>query len=91
MVNDMDDFLHGTPGDAERGIAAFKKVCAQCHKLYGEGAEVGPDISRNGRNNWEQLLHNQSALVLRSRLRMRPNTVVTAVPIHIYDQAVERY
>jgi hypothetical protein len=40
---------------------------------------------------WEQLLHNQSALVLRSRLRMRPNTVVTAVPIHIYDQAVERY
>jgi amino acid transporter len=40
---------------------------------------------------WEQLLHNQSALVLRSRLRMRPNTVVTAVPIHIYDRSVERY
>jgi hypothetical protein len=32
---------------------------------------------------WEQLLHNQSALVLRSRLRLRPNTVVTAVPTHI--------
>jgi amino acid transporter len=40
---------------------------------------------------WEQLLHNQSALVLRARLRMRPNTVVTAVPIHLYDDADERY
>jgi amino acid transporter len=40
---------------------------------------------------WEQLLHNQSALVLRSRLRMRPNTVVTAVPIHVYTPDEERY
>ena len=31
---------------------------------------------------WQQLLHNQSALLLRSRLRNRPNTVVTSVPFH---------
>jgi len=31
---------------------------------------------------WQQLLHNQSALVLRNRLRNRPNTVVTSVPFH---------
>jgi len=40
---------------------------------------------------WEQLLHNQSALVLRTRLRMRPNTVVVAMPIHIYRHADEHY
>ncbi|MFN8039653.1 MAG: APC family permease [Acidimicrobiales bacterium] len=40
---------------------------------------------------WEQLLHNQSALVLRTRLRMRPNTVVVAMPIHIYRQVEEHY
>jgi len=40
---------------------------------------------------WEQLLHNQSALVLRARLRLRPNTVVTAVPIHIHPRSKERY
>jgi amino acid transporter len=40
---------------------------------------------------WEQLLHNQSALVLRARLRMRPNTVVVAVPIHVYQPEEERY
>ncbi|WP_437185298.1 PVC-type heme-binding CxxCH protein [Planctomicrobium sp. SH668] len=58
LLNSMRDFLHGTPGDPEAGALAFKKVCAQCHKIYGEGADVGPDITRNGRNNWEQLLQN---------------------------------
>ena len=32
---------------------------------------------------YQQVLHNQSALVLRTRLRSRPNTVVTSVPFHI--------
>jgi amino acid transporter len=32
---------------------------------------------------WEQVLHNQSALMLRTRLRARPNTVVTSVPFHL--------
>lgn len=32
---------------------------------------------------WQQVLHNQSALLLRTRLRGRPNTVVTSVPFHI--------
>ncbi|HCS52081.1 PVC-type heme-binding CxxCH protein [Rubinisphaera sp.] len=58
VINQQRDFLHGSPGDPHQGIAVFKKVCAQCHKMYGEGAEVGPDITRNGRNNWEQLLQN---------------------------------
>ncbi len=32
---------------------------------------------------WEQLLHNQSALVLKARLLFRRNTVVTSVPFHL--------
>jgi len=35
---------------------------------------------------WEQLLHNQSALMLRARLRLRPNTVVVTVPVHLEDE-----
>jgi putative membrane-bound dehydrogenase-like protein len=33
-----------SPGDATRGAAVFKKVCATCHRLGGEGVEVGPDL-----------------------------------------------
>lgn len=32
---------------------------------------------------WEQTLHNQSALVLRSRLRDRPNTAIISLPTHL--------
>lgn len=50
--------LAASSGDPFAGEQVFKSVCAQCHKMYGEGAEVGPDITRNGRNDWDQLLHN---------------------------------
>ena len=30
---------------------------------------------------WEKALHNQSALILRARLRARPNTIVTSLPV----------
>jgi hypothetical protein len=32
---------------------------------------------------WEQLLHNQSALILKGRLLFRPNTVVVSVPSQV--------
>jgi putative membrane-bound dehydrogenase-like protein len=32
-------------GDPERGKAVFRKTCASCHKLAGEGQEVGPDLA----------------------------------------------
>ena len=58
VINRTRDFLNGTPGDPMRGQAVFKKVCAQCHKIYGEGVEVGPDITSNGRASFEQMLSN---------------------------------
>jgi hypothetical protein len=32
---------------------------------------------------WENILHNQSALLLKARLLYRPNTVVISVPWHV--------
>ena len=40
------------------GPALFQKACAQCHKIYGQGQEVGPDITSNGRANFDQLVSN---------------------------------
>ena len=41
-----------------RGRALFQRTCAQCHKLYGEGGEIGPDITGSNRNNLDYLLTN---------------------------------
>jgi putative membrane-bound dehydrogenase-like protein len=31
-------------GDAAKGFALFKQNCAACHRLRGEGSQVGPDL-----------------------------------------------
>jgi putative membrane-bound dehydrogenase-like protein len=45
-------------GDPFAGEKIFKRVCAACHKIYGEGSDIGPDITSNGRNDFNQLLSN---------------------------------
>ncbi|MFO0959842.1 MAG: c-type cytochrome [Isosphaeraceae bacterium] len=47
-----------TPGDPFQGKKVYERVCGQCHKIYGEGQEVGPDLTSNGRNDLEQLVSN---------------------------------
>jgi len=34
------------------------RACLVCHKLYGEGAEVGPDLTGVGRSSLDALLAN---------------------------------
>jgi len=58
VINQKKDFLRGTPGDPYAGVAVFQRICAQCHRLHGTGADVGPDLTRNGRSNWDQLIQN---------------------------------
>jgi putative heme-binding domain-containing protein len=58
VVAQMRDLIKKTPADPHRGVAVFKKVCAQCHKIYGDGVDVGPDVTSNGRSDFDQLLAN---------------------------------
>ncbi len=46
------------PDNLPRGRALFQRTCAQCHKLYGEGGEIGPDITGSNRNNLDYLITN---------------------------------
>ncbi len=68
VLAQMRTHLRKTPGDPFKGIEVFKKVCGQCHKLHGEGQEVGPDITLNGRNSFEQTVVE----------RVRPSLVIGA-------------
>jgi putative membrane-bound dehydrogenase-like protein len=58
IIADMKQLIRSTDGDPFAGEKVFNKVCGQCHKIYGKGQEVGPDITLNGRNSFEQLLSN---------------------------------
>ena len=47
-------------GDADltHGKALFTQHCATCHRFFGEGGKVGPDITGAQRNNLDYLLEN---------------------------------
>jgi putative membrane-bound dehydrogenase-like protein len=46
------------PGDRKAGRAVFEKNCMVCHKLRGEGHDVGPDLTGANRRDIEYLLVN---------------------------------
>jgi putative membrane-bound dehydrogenase-like protein len=44
--------------DLGKGRALYAGVCGQCHKLYGEGGALGPDLTGSGRHDINYLIEN---------------------------------
>ncbi len=55
-VRHSADFL--AKGDQSKGRALYAGVCGQCHKLYGEGGALGPDLTGSGRHDLSYLIEN---------------------------------
>jgi putative heme-binding domain-containing protein len=52
--------------DLSNGRVVYTKNCGKCHKLFGEGGAIGPDITGSNRANVDYILQNildPSALV----------------------------
>ena len=47
-----------TAASPSRGRALFDKNCVQCHRLFGHGASIGPDLTGADRKNLDYLLEN---------------------------------
>jgi putative heme-binding domain-containing protein len=63
--------------DAKHGKALFVQKCAQCHRLFGDGAAIGPELTGAQRTSVDYLLQNivdPSAAVPRE---YRVHTVIT--------------
>jgi putative membrane-bound dehydrogenase-like protein len=48
--------LRAGAGDPAAGRALFRKHCATCHKLFGEGEAVGPELTHANRKDRDFLL-----------------------------------
>jgi len=44
--------------DPAKGKVTFSALCGACHKLYGEGGAIGPDLTGSDRHNLDYLLGN---------------------------------
>jgi putative membrane-bound dehydrogenase-like protein len=45
-------------GDTAKGKVLFTKTCGTCHKLFGEGQAVGPELTGSQRGNLDYVLEN---------------------------------
>jgi len=77
VIREMKMQLSQETGDPLRGQQVFNRICGQCHKIYGAGQDVGPEITRNGRGTFDQLLDNifDPSLVIGASYQAR--TVIT--------------
>ncbi|HEX7446327.1 MAG TPA: PVC-type heme-binding CxxCH protein [Pirellulales bacterium] len=57
VVEQYRDVL-AMPGNVERGKAAFKKVCAACHRVGDIGHEIGPNLATVKNRGAEAILVN---------------------------------
>ena len=55
-VRRLSNDLRAAPGDAAAGQAIFKKNCANCHQLFGEGVKLGPDLTTANRKDRDFML-----------------------------------
>ncbi len=44
--------------DVSQGRAIYTRTCGTCHQMYGEGGNLGPDITGSNRTDLDYLLNN---------------------------------
>lgn len=44
--------------DVRSGRQVFEQTCGSCHKMYGEGGIIGPDLTGSNRGNLDYILSN---------------------------------
>jgi putative membrane-bound dehydrogenase-like protein len=55
-VRRFNNDLRAGPGGPQAGHALFAKHCAACHRLFGEGGTLGPDLTHANRADRDFLL-----------------------------------
>jgi len=72
--------------DRSKGRVVFQQVCGACHKMYGEGGAIGPDLTGSGRKDLGYLLENiadPGAVVSKdyrmTTLNLRDGRIITGV------------
>ena len=94
-VRRLNNDLRAGSGDRGRGQELFKKHCANCHQLFGEGAKVGPDLTSANRQDRDFLLISlvDPSSVIRKEyvsvvIQTTDGRVVTGLPVARTDAKI---
>ncbi len=77
-IRRLSNDLRAAPGNPHVGHELFKKHCATCHVLFGEGTKLGPDLTTANRKDREFLLVS----VVDPSVQVRKEFLVYAIETH---------
>lgn len=58
FIAEQADAPAATATALSHGRAVFQKTCSSCHRLYGSGGDLGPDLTGSGRHDLGYLAEN---------------------------------
>lgn len=94
-VRRLNNDLRAAAGDAARGRLLFKKHCAACHQLFGEGKKIGPDLTTANRTDRQALLISlvdPSSVIRREYtpvvIQTKDGRVISGLPVSEDDTGV---
>ena len=91
LIHDLESLLTENAlaeGDPSRGRAIWQTACANCHRLFAEGSQIGPELTGAQRTNiryWtENILAPSAQVATNYRLemfRLNDGTSINGVPV----------
>lgn len=94
-VRRLNNDLRAAGGNTAEGKQLFKKHCAACHQLFGEGTKLGPDLTSANRGDRDYLLVSlvDPSSVIRKEyvsliVQTRDGRVVTGLPVGRDDSGI---
>lgn len=57
-LKELTAVLSAGSGNPKKGKPLYMKNCGKCHRLFGEGGQIGPDLTSFKRDNQERILAN---------------------------------
>ena len=73
----INNDLRAGRGELAAGKSLFSKHCATCHRLFGDGNQIGPDLTHANRKNLDELLStivNPSAVIRKEYMSFLAHT-----------------
>lgn len=58
QVTKLGRVIRSGTGDPYAGHALFQQSCAKCHQLFGQGGQIGPDLTSYKRDDIDRMLLN---------------------------------
>ncbi len=55
-ISQLAGVIRGGPGDPYEGRTLFQNTCGSCHRLFSQGADLGPDLTVHNRADLESML-----------------------------------